>query len=79
MLLIYNILFPLAIVFFLPGIIYKLIKRPGRKSTFLERFALYTPAKKKALREARGAIWVHAVSVGETQVAVTLIRQWQKK
>ncbi len=75
---IYNLIFPLAFIFFVPGMIIKLIRRPGHKRTFMERFAVFPAERKKRLREYRGAIWVHAVSVGESLVAAALIRKWRK-
>ena len=75
---IYNLIFPLAFVFFVPGMIIKLIRRPGYKRTFMERFAVFSMAKKKRLKEYQGAAWVHAVSVGETVIAAALIDKWQQ-
>ena len=75
---IYNLIFPLAFVFFVPGMIVKLIRRPGYKRTFMERFAVFSMAKKKRLKEYQGAVWVHAVSVGETVIAAALIDKWQQ-
>jgi 3-deoxy-D-manno-octulosonic-acid transferase len=78
MLWLYNLLFPLVFLFFIPGIIIKLIRRPGQKQTFAERFAIFSGEKKKQLRASRGAVWIHAVSVGETMVALSLLKQWQE-
>ena len=78
MLLIYNLLFPFAFLFFIPGMIYKLIRRPGSKDTYLERFASYSKEKEQLLRESKGAIWIHSVSVGETVISLNLIKKWQK-
>lgn len=75
---IYNLIFPLAFIFFVPGIIIKLIRRPGYKKTFMERFAVFSSEKKKLLAEYHGAVWVHAVSVGECVIAAALIEKWQK-
>ncbi len=79
MIFVYNLLFPLAFVFFIPGMIIKLIRRPGHKSSYLERFAIYRRDKYRQLQDFRGAIWVHSVSVGETVVALNMIRQWQQR
>ncbi|MDD5698054.1 MAG: 3-deoxy-D-manno-octulosonic acid transferase [Victivallaceae bacterium] len=73
---IYNLIFPLAFLGFAPGIAAKLIRRPGYKKTFMERFAVFSGARKKRLRDCRGAVWVHAVSVGETMIAAAMIRKW---
>ena len=74
----YNLIFPLVFIFFIPGMIIKLIRRPGYKKTFMERFAFFSLERKKCLEKYHGAIWVHAVSVGESVIAAALIEKWQK-
>ena len=71
---IYNLFLPLGFIFFLPELILKYRRRGGWKSTFLERFACYG-SRKAELKSFRGAIWIHAVSVGETVVALSLINR----
>ncbi|MBN1864233.1 MAG: 3-deoxy-D-manno-octulosonic acid transferase [Victivallales bacterium] len=78
MLLLYNILFPLAFLFFVPGIVIKLIRRGGVKNSFAERFAIFADQKRKALESCRGCIWVHSVSVGETVLALALVKAWKE-
>ena len=73
---IYNLLFPLVFIFFLPGLLIKLWRRPGWKRSFGERFAIFSPEKRRKLESFRGAVWIHAVSVGETQIALDLIAAW---
>ncbi|MFA6715972.1 MAG: 3-deoxy-D-manno-octulosonic acid transferase [Victivallaceae bacterium] len=75
---IYNLIFPLAFVFFIPGMIVKLIRRPGYKKTFMERFAVFSAERKKRLAEYHGAVWVHSVSVGEAVIATALVEKWLK-
>lgn len=76
----YNLLFPVAFLLFLPGLLWKLWRRGGAKRNFAERFAIFATAKRQRLREGwRGAVWVHAVSVGETVVALQFIRRWQER
>ena len=79
MIFIYNILFPFVFIFFVPSIISKLIKRGGTKKTFLERFSIYGTEKKQKLLDSRGAVWIHSVSVGETQIALSFIGKWLSK
>ena len=79
MMFIYNLLFPLAFLFFIPGIVIKLIRRPGQKKTFLERFAIFSEEKKRQLQSAQGAVWIHSVSVGETMIALSLLKKWQEQ
>ena len=63
MMFIYNLLFPLAFLFFIPGLVIKLIRRPGQKQTFLERFAIFSPEKKQQLKAMQGAVWIHSVII----------------
>ncbi|MBO5803068.1 MAG: 3-deoxy-D-manno-octulosonic acid transferase, partial [Lentisphaeria bacterium] len=76
MLFFYRLLFPIAFLFFLPGLIVKLIRRSGWKKTYWERFGLFSSERKKELKDWQGAIWIHAVSVGETNLALTLLKEW---
>lgn len=79
MIILYDILFPFGFIFFVPGIIYKYIKRGGVKDTYAERFAVFSETKKKELVSITGRrIWIHAVSVGETQLAIDFIQAMRK-
>ena len=75
---IYNLFLPLGFLFFLPELILKYRSRGGWKSTFGERFGVYG-RREKELRAQRGAIWIHAVSVGETVVALSMIRKYLQR
>jgi 3-deoxy-D-manno-octulosonic-acid transferase len=79
MLFIYNFLSPLVLIAFLPGLVFKLIHRGGRKKGYAERFGVFSEEKKLALASLKNPIWVHAVSVGEAQIALTFIRKWKKR
>ena len=76
MLFLYRLLFPIVFLFFLPGLIWKLIHRPGWKKTYGERFARFSKDRKKELKEFEGCVWLHAVSVGETNLALTVLKEW---
>lgn len=76
MLFFYRLLFPIAFLFFIPGLIVKLIRRSGWKKTYWERFGIFSKERKKELKDWQGAIWIHAVSVGETNLALTLLKEW---
>ena len=76
--LIYNIFLPAGFLFFLPGLILKYRNRGGWKSTYAERFGGFSAQRRKELEAFRGAVWIHAVSVGETVVALSMIRAYQK-
>lgn len=78
MLWLYNILFPIGFLLFIPGMIVKLFRRPGHKISYPERFSIYSREKKQMLRDFQGGVWIHSVSVGETVIALNLIKEWQK-
>ncbi len=78
MLFLYNLCFPLAFIFFVPGMIVKYIRRGGEKDNYGERFAKFANDKLKVLADYRGAVWVHSVSVGETAIALSMIQAWQE-
>ena len=69
---IYNLFLPVGFLFFLPGVIWKYRNRGGWKDTFRERFAGFSPKRIEELKAFHGAVWIHAVSVGETVVALSL-------
>ena len=72
----YNLFLPVGFLFFVPGLIYKYRNRGGWKDTFKERFGRFSPERKEELKAFQNAVWIHAVSVGETVVALSLIRKW---
>ena len=74
----YNCLMPVVFLFYLPRLIIKYRSRGGWKDTYGERFARFGN-RIAELKEFRGAIWIHAVSVGETMVALSMIRRYQER
>lgn len=75
----YNLIMPLAFIFFLPGLLWKLWRRPGWKKTFGERFGCYKSQRKEELKSFRNGIWIHAVSVGESVIALALCRKLRSR
>ena len=75
----YNLLMPLVFLFFLPGLLLKYRNRGGWKSTYPERFGRFSPERVRELAAFHGAVWIHAVSVGETVVALNLVRTLLKR
>jgi 3-deoxy-D-manno-octulosonic-acid transferase len=73
----YNILLLPALFFIIPYHLYRSLSR-GRKAALAERFG-FIPADKVAAVAGVGAIWVHAVSVGETIAAVPLLKALKKR
>jgi len=78
-LFLYNLLLPIFFVLYLPFYLVHLIRRGSLSRSFLERIAVFTAAKKARLTTLEAPVWVHAVSVGETVVALGFIQQWQQR
>ena len=89
---VYNILFLIIYPFLLPGFLLRMLKRGGYAARMGDRFALYPEdivpppvlgrtAERSDAAEGRASqrpVWIHAVSVGEVQVAGQLMREWRK-
>ncbi len=69
----YNCFFPLVFLLLLPQFLLRMYKRGGYRNGFLQRFGLYQAAVLERLH-SRPRIWIHAVSVGEVQIALRFIR-----
>ena len=68
---VYNLLWPLGLLLFLPGYIVKMIRRGGYREKFGQRLGWYDVDLRNRLRKRRST-WLHAVSVGEVAVALRL-------
>jgi 3-deoxy-D-manno-octulosonic-acid transferase len=75
-LIVYNLFFPFAFLLYFPVYLCKLVKRGNFLEGFGERFGLISSAKKSQLHALKDPIWIHAVSVGEAQLALPFIRYW---
>jgi 3-deoxy-D-manno-octulosonic-acid transferase len=67
----YNLLYPVGFLFFLPGQIGKLARRGNYKHKLGQRFGFYGPEVRARLA-AKRCTWIHAVSVGEVAIALKL-------
>ena len=67
----YNLLWPLGLLIFLPGYIAKMIRRGGYREKFGQRLGIYDDAVRNRLSN-RCSTWLHAVSVGEVNIAFKL-------
>jgi 3-deoxy-D-manno-octulosonic-acid transferase len=77
--LLYNALFSVAYAAMLPSFLIRMKRRGGYRQRMGDRFAKYpedVTARLSAEAE-RPRIWIHAVSVGEVQVAGQLMREWR--
>ena len=68
---IYNLLWPLGLLFFLPGYLLKMFRRGGYRKKFGQRLGIYGIDVRARLAKQRST-WLHAVSVGEVTVALKL-------
>jgi 3-deoxy-D-manno-octulosonic-acid transferase len=73
-LIIYRILLPVLFLVAFPGWVVKMLRRGGFGTALNERVGIYFTEKEY---EPCGAIHLHAVSVGETLLALKLLRVWQ--
>jgi 3-deoxy-D-manno-octulosonic-acid transferase len=70
-LFVYNLFFPLALIFLLPGLLGRMLRRGGFKTKFGQRLGRYS-ASDRARFAQREWIWIQSISVGETFVALKL-------
>ena len=69
----YNLLFPVAVLLMLPGFLVRMIRRGKYRHKFGQRFGIYSPGVREKIADT-GRIWIHAVSVGEVNIALKLIQ-----
>jgi 3-deoxy-D-manno-octulosonic-acid transferase len=68
---IYNLFWPLGLLFFLPGYFAKMIRRGGYREKFGQRVGIYEGEVRNRLSH-QSSTWLHAVSVGEVNIALKL-------
>ena len=68
---IYNLLWPLGLLFFLPGYFVKMVRRGGYREKFEQRLGIYDGELRARLSKQKST-WLHAVSVGEVNIALKL-------
>src|SRR5213083_237233 len=68
---IYNLFWPIGLLFFLPSYLMKMVRRGGYRKNFGQRFGMYNRELRVRLSNQRST-WLHAVSVGEVNVALKL-------
>jgi 3-deoxy-D-manno-octulosonic-acid transferase len=69
--LLYNLLYPVGLLFFLPGQISKLLRRGNYRHKLGQRFGCYDAEVRTRLARQK-CTWIHAVSVGEVAIALKL-------
>jgi len=73
---IYNLCLPFGLLAMAPGALVKMRRRGGKWGDFAQRFGCYDDATRAALRALPvegGRLWIHAVSVGEVEIAKKII------
>jgi 3-deoxy-D-manno-octulosonic-acid transferase len=75
--ILYNLCFPIILMVMLPYFLFRMCRRGGYAKGFLQRVGLYDEALKAKIRE-RPRVWIHAVSVGETYVALRFMEEWRR-
>jgi 3-deoxy-D-manno-octulosonic-acid transferase len=68
---IYNLFWPVGLLFFLPGYFTKMLRRGGYREKFGQRLGIYDRELRGRLPKQR-TTWLHAVSVGEVNIALKL-------
>ena len=72
----YNLLFPLVLLAMLPAFILRMVRRGQYRHKFWQRFAIYSPGVRAKIADT-GRLWIHAVSVGEVNIALKLIHEFR--
>jgi len=67
----YNFLWPLGLLIFLPNYVAKMIRRGGYRAKFGQRLGIYDGEVRHRLSNQHPT-WLHAVSVGEVNIALKL-------
>jgi 3-deoxy-D-manno-octulosonic-acid transferase len=73
----YNLLYPLGLLFFLPGQIAKLVRRGNYRHKLGQRFGFYDAVVRGRIASHR-CTWIHAVSVGEVAIALKLSAKFRQ-
>jgi 3-deoxy-D-manno-octulosonic-acid transferase len=73
---IYNLFWPIGLLFFLPGYLAKMIRRGGYGEKFGQRLGIYDCEVCVRLSKLEST-WLHAVSVGEVNIALKLAKALQ--
>jgi 3-deoxy-D-manno-octulosonic-acid transferase len=68
---VYNLFWPIGLLFFLPGYLVKMVRRGGYREKFGQRLGIYDSDVRTRLSK-QISTWLHAVSVGEVNIALKL-------
>ena len=77
---IYNILFPIIFILYFPFYLHKTKKRSQHQVNWKERVGILSREQQQKIKEnGNNTVWIHAVSVGEVNIACEFIKAWQIK
>jgi len=68
----YNLFFPIVLLLLLPGFLIRMTRRGNYRHKFGQRFGIYSAGVREKL-VSTNRVWIHAVSVGEVNIALKLI------
>lgn len=71
---VYTMLFTFAYMVLMPYFLWRMQRRGGYWSRFADRFGILPAKVEDRLRRMHGAVWIHAVSIGEVYVAGQVMR-----
>ncbi len=74
----YNVLFAVGYALMMPRFVSRMRRRGGYRADFGQRFGRFSARTAAALAE-RPRIWVHAVSVGEANLAGSILRELRRR
>src|SRR4051812_15504209 len=74
----YEMAFWLALICASPYYMQRMRRRGGYGDGFLERFGFFSREKRVQFKDLR-PVWIHAVSVGEVQLALKLIERLRRE
>jgi 3-deoxy-D-manno-octulosonic-acid transferase len=75
----YQLLLPLLLFFLAPGQILKMLRRKESASSLAQRFGIFSPQDLGILSAKKNGVWIHAVSVGEVNIAIRIAREWLQR
>ena len=73
----YNLLFPIVLLLLLPGFLIRMTRRGSYRHKFGQRLGIYSAGVREKIA-GTNRVWVHAVSVGEVNIALKLIQSMRE-
>jgi 3-deoxy-D-manno-octulosonic-acid transferase len=77
--ILYQFLFGVGFLIALPSYVIKMVRRGKSGRGFGQRFGIYGPKTRQRIQNCKAGLWIHAVSVGEVNLAILLIKEIQQR